>query len=973
MTRACDECRKKKVKCDGQQPCVHCTTYSYVCTYNQPTKRTLTSPVGLNSSKTGTDSGSVSKNKSKSKAKSKAKGTIKSDTIIKNDKSVNVVTDGIKPTDFAGITQNPTITATSPNYNDMNPNFADNDSVQAATFPLESSQLNTLTNEQSIEQKPIVNPTNSTELSKQQTTNNNNNGNNSNNNSSNSIPPATFLKDSKATLSTSSTPRSAPATTRRFPSKNLKLQGRLEKYRQLLQGMIPGLPDIELLDVPTFLRIFHNFKGNSTLFDDVIREYNLIAPQMVSSPRSLNYNFTDNLPLSTRRNMRQSYVMNLDSTMNTPLETESNSLLYQTVERDIKIILPPKNVALRFVKIAWDYCCVLLRFYHRPSFLEQFNELYATDPSNYTERMKGFLALCYSTIAVGALFSKSVLQNEEGSPKLGETVQLIKPTTDGAVPTALPENINLLQTSKPLGVKEEVPYSSPNNSYFSTPETVDDEREETFLQDEGYRYFMAARKLIDITDTRDLVSIETVLMLFIYLQCSARLSTCYTYLAVAMRSALREGLHRVSPPEAHLDPIETETRKRLFYTIYKLDIYVNTMLGLPRSLLPEDFDQTLPVELSDVNITVDGYYPERQNNVLSSVAISNFHTKLTMIIGEIVKELYPIKKSSNVISHETVSKLEMKLENWVAQLPPELQPYQTNIPYRYERANKLLHLALLHAQIILYRPFIHFLSRSFSSLAPDPLSLQCAKNSITVARNAVRLGKQMIEKKLLTGSYWFSSYTIFYAVSTLFFYMHEANLPDKASAREYYEVLTDAEDGRNLLNHVRTSSVAASRIYDVLNKLFEKLNAKTFQMISPWRIHSVDPADVRVPHPVIAPGVPSHISTIIQAPSPTISRDGPELETGADLVSKTPDIKPEYNLDNFMSEIEVVPPPMGDQYQQATDNVYDKAGVSENGNIPDIGTSHPTAAAMESLHDFDPVFNGKLAGATDKLHDFKTG
>jgi hypothetical protein len=29
VTRACDECRRKKIKCDGQQPCTHCTVYSY--------------------------------------------------------------------------------------------------------------------------------------------------------------------------------------------------------------------------------------------------------------------------------------------------------------------------------------------------------------------------------------------------------------------------------------------------------------------------------------------------------------------------------------------------------------------------------------------------------------------------------------------------------------------------------------------------------------------------------------------------------------------------------------------------------------------------------------------------------------------------------------------------------------------------------------------------------------------------------
>ncbi|KAK4693163.1 hypothetical protein P7C71_g4184, partial [Lecanoromycetidae sp. Uapishka_2] len=39
VTRACDECRRKKIKCDGKQPCTHCTVYSYECTYDQPSNR----------------------------------------------------------------------------------------------------------------------------------------------------------------------------------------------------------------------------------------------------------------------------------------------------------------------------------------------------------------------------------------------------------------------------------------------------------------------------------------------------------------------------------------------------------------------------------------------------------------------------------------------------------------------------------------------------------------------------------------------------------------------------------------------------------------------------------------------------------------------------------------------------------------------------------------------------------------------
>ena len=29
VTRACDECRLKKIKCDGKSPCTHCAVYSY--------------------------------------------------------------------------------------------------------------------------------------------------------------------------------------------------------------------------------------------------------------------------------------------------------------------------------------------------------------------------------------------------------------------------------------------------------------------------------------------------------------------------------------------------------------------------------------------------------------------------------------------------------------------------------------------------------------------------------------------------------------------------------------------------------------------------------------------------------------------------------------------------------------------------------------------------------------------------------
>lgn len=468
VTRACDECRKKKVKCDGQQPCIHCTVYSYECTYKKPTKRTQNSG----------NSGVLTLG--------------------------NVTTGSSSSTVVAAAASNP------------------------------NKLLSNIKTERAI------------------------------------LPGASTIPASNN-----------PSKPRKYKTKSTRLQSKIDRYKQIFDEVFPQLPDIDNLDIPVFLQIFHNFKRDSQSFlDDTVKEYTLIVNDS-SSPIQpvLSSNSKNSTPDEFLPNMKSDSNSASSNREQDSVDTYSNI----PVGREIKIILPPKAIALQFVKSTWEHCCVLLRFYHRPSFIRQLDELYETDPNNYTSKQMQFLPLCYAAIAVGALFSKSIVSNDSSREK--------------------------------------------------------------FLQDEGYKYFIAARKLIDITNARDLNSIQAILMLFIFLQCSARLSTCYTYIGVAMRSALRAGFHRKLSPNSGFSPIEIEMRKRLFYTIYKLDVYINAILGLPRSISPDDFDQTLPLDLSDENITEVAYLPENQHSVLSSTGISNEHTKLFLILNEIISELYPIKKN----------------------------------------------------------------------------------------------------------------------------------------------------------------------------------------------------------------------------------------------------------------------------------------------------------------------------------------
>ncbi|GME85891.1 unnamed protein product [Ambrosiozyma monospora] len=278
-----------------------------------------------------------------------------------------------------------------------------------------------------------------------------------------------------------------------------------------------------------------------------------------------------------------------------------------------------------------------------------------------------------------------------------------------------------------------------------------------------------------------------------------------------------------------------------------MDIYVNTMLGLPRTISEDDFDQDMPLELDDENITVHGYRYDRQGDRLSSSGIANAHTKLIFIMKKIVTKLYPIKplkveegtgRPGDLLAHDIVYRLELELQDWMNHLPLELKP-GVEPPGQYLKANRLLHISYLHVKIILYRPFIHYISQDITSAtngngAPPPTmndlrGIEKAKNCINVARIVVKLAEDMIDKRMLSGSYWFSIYTIFFSVACLVYYVHFAppvNSQGKVDP-EYLDIKKDAEMGKKVLDVLKDSSMAAKRTYNILNALFEQLNRRT--------------------------------------------------------------------------------------------------------------------------------------------------
>lgn len=184
--------------------------------------------------------------------------------------------------------------------------------------------------------------------------------------------------------------------------------------------------------------------------------------------------------------------------------------------------------------------------------------------------------------------------------------------------------------------------------------------------------------MLDITDCRDLITIQTIFFMIIFLQSSAKLSTCYAYIGIALRACCRLGLHRNLPNK--FDPIELEERKRVFWLVRKIDTYVGAMLGLPQMLSEEDIDQEFPAEIHDDYITADGIQAPSAGT-FPLIKATNAHTRLTNILRKVVRYIYPIKGSAALlagdkytISHGRIRELEQDLQHWMDELPMELRP-----------------------------------------------------------------------------------------------------------------------------------------------------------------------------------------------------------------------------------------------------------------------------------------------------------
>ena len=189
----------------------------------------------------------------------------------------------------------------------------------------------------------------------------------------------------------------------------------------------------------------------------------------------------------------------------------------------------------------------------------------------------------------------------------------------------------------------------------------------------------------DVTECRDLTSLQALLYMILFLQATSNLSACYAFVGIALRAALRMGLHR-HLPQAKLNPIEDESRRRVFYVIRIMDTYVSALLGFPLLLRDEDIDQPLPTEVDDELITKEAII-RPPPGTSSFFEAFNAHLRLMNILAKVIKHIYPLRgmegcvsddgaptNTTYMISYAMIKEIEGELQEWYERLPSRWRP-----------------------------------------------------------------------------------------------------------------------------------------------------------------------------------------------------------------------------------------------------------------------------------------------------------
>lgn len=241
-----------------------------------------------------------------------------------------------------------------------------------------------------------------------------------------------------------------------------------------------------------------------------------------------------------------------------------------------------------------------------------------------------------------------------------------------------------------------------------------------------------------------LPTLQCLVLAQIYCIAKADYSKLLRFKGMAISLSHRLGLHQ-SQKRFSLGALTSETRKKVFWTLYTLDCFSAALLGLPKMLNENDIYAEYPADVDDENVSERGFQstlPGEPTRVSSALALF----RVARIMSKVLKENYPAAPSHDM-SLQRIIALNDELDLWLGSLAPHLRLHfvqdkpSTNIA---GSRSPLLSLAYHSIRTLIHRPAVG--SSLGNKASPSVVALaQSSKHIIQIV--------QLLEERRMSFSF----------------------------------------------------------------------------------------------------------------------------------------------------------------------------------------------------------------------------
>ncbi|KAI0800103.1 fungal-specific transcription factor domain-containing protein [Fomes fomentarius] len=261
----------------------------------------------------------------------------------------------------------------------------------------------------------------------------------------------------------------------------------------------------------------------------------------------------------------------------------------------------------------------------------------------------------------------------------------------------------------------------------------------------GDEYMEDAKVILDRTYAASRPSTCQALLLLGFREVGiGAMAQAWLYLGMAVRMAQDLGLHKCAENWTGIgrnlfSKAELQERRRIWYGCVIMDKYICTYIGRPVAICERDFDTPLPL-LEDPEET-ELWQPHTTPQVMDDpndiprevapmpghiISCFNESAKLSIIISEICQSIYAIKPTGSRPAE--LARLDSHLTKWSLELPEHLR----FDPASPKNPSPPPHILTLHMQywctiLLLHRPFIRHIQDSMKAMSPSASSAKEAE------------------------------------------------------------------------------------------------------------------------------------------------------------------------------------------------------------------------------------------------------